>query len=409
MTANNASTIAATCTALLLTGQVTAADRFDQFLAESQWGLDFRQRIELVDEDDFTEDAEASTLRTRLHLKTGRWRGLGAFVEFADVREIGLDDFNAGAGATPDRTRFPVVADPEDTRLNQAWLGFSPAAGLELRAGRQRIKLDNDRFIGNVGWRQNEQTFDGASLDWRQGRFHVFYSYVTHVNRIFDSEVPAGDHEHDTHLVHAAFDVAKGHTLTGYLYRIEDEDQQSLSNTSIGARYTGNMALGSERRLNWLAEFAHQTDTGANPVDYDADYFHLRADLALDPRFKPLVGFERLEGARRPGEAFRTPLATLHAFNGWADRFLVTPDRGLDDFYAGIAGSHDRYGWNLIWHRFTSEAGSTTLGDEFDASLSIKLHKTTSALFKLAHIADQDDRIAGVTKLWFMLDFALPN
>jgi len=402
-------TIAATLTALAVTGSVSAADSLEDVLAESQWGLDFRHRIELVDEDGLGVDAEASTLRTRLHLKTGRWRGLGAFVEFSDVREIGLDDFNAGAGATPNRGRFPVVADPEDTRLNQAWLGFAPADGLELRAGRQRIKLDNDRFVGNVGWRQNEQTYDGGSVEWKRDRWKLFYSYVGHVNRIFDSDVPAGDHEHDTHLVNASLDVADGHRLTGYLYRIEDEDQQTLSNTSIGGRYTGSAGLGGERSLGWLAEFAHQSDTGDNPADYDANYFHLRADLALDPRFRPLIGFERLEGSRRPGEAFRTPLATLHAFNEWADRFLATPDRGLDDFYAGLGGGHGRYGWNLFWHRFTSEAGSDTLGDEFDASLSVKLHKTTSALFKLAHVAEEDDRIRGVTKIWFMLSVALSN
>lgn len=137
---------------LLLVADASAANGgLAEALHQSQWGLDFRYRIELVDEDGFTEDAEASTLRTRLNLKTGNYNGLRAFIEFSDVREIGLDDFNAGAGATPDRSRFPVVADAEDTRVNQAWLGFTPNEALEIRAGRQRIKLDNDRFIGNVG------------------------------------------------------------------------------------------------------------------------------------------------------------------------------------------------------------------------------------------------------------------
>jgi len=391
-----------------LAGPAAAADRLVEALAESRWGLDFRYRIEQVDEDGFAEDAEASTLRTRLNLETGRWRGVGAFVEFSDVREIGLDDFNAGAGATPDRSRFPVVADPEDTRLNQAWLGYSPAGGLELRAGRQRIKLDNDRFVGNVGWRQNEQTFDGASLGWKDWRVELFYSYVGHVNRIFDSDVPAGDHEHDTHLLNAAYRVADDHTLTGYFYRIEDEDQQALSNRTVGLRYNGSTGLGAERRLSWLAEFARQKETGENPVDYDAGYLHLRAAAALEPRFKPRIGFERLEGSRRPGAAFRTPLATLHAFNGWADRFLATPDRGLDDFYAGVTGTHGRLDWTLIWHRFWNETGARRLGDEFDASLNLAVHDSTSLLLKFAHFGDRRDRIAVATKLWFMLSIDLP-
>jgi len=376
--------------------------------ADTRWGLDFRHRIELVDEDGVAEEAEASTLRTRLNLKTGRFNGVQAFFEFSDVREIGLNDFNAGAGATPDRTRFPVVADAEDTRVNQAWLGFTPYDALEIRAGRQRIKLDNDRFVGNVGWRQNEQTYDGASLEWTRGRWNLFYSYVGHVNRIFDSGVPAGDHDHDTHLVNASFKLAEGHALTGYLYNIEDEDQQAFSSRTFGLRYTGTAGLAADRSLTWLAEYAHQTDAGGNAVDYDADYFHLRAEAGLDTRFRPVIGCERLGGSRDPGEALRTPLATLHAFNGWADRFLATPDRGLDDFYAGFTGRHDRLAWNLTWHRFGTETGSTSLGDEIDGSLSVALDARSSLLLKAAHVADDDPTLHGVTKFWFMFSLALP-
>ena len=393
---------------LTLTASAAAENSFSQALDQSQWGLDFRHRIELVDEDDIREDAEASTLRTRLNLKTGRYNGLQAFIEFSDVREIGLGDFNAGAGAAPERSRFPVVADAEDTRVNQAWLGFMPADSLEFRAGRQRIKLDNERFVGNVGWRQNEQTYDGASLEWTQDRWNLFYSYVGHVNRIFDSDVPAGDHDHETHLVNASFDVADGHALTGYLYNIEDEDQQVFSNRTFGLRYSGTTELVAEKPLNWLAEYAHQVDAGGNAVEYDADYFHARADLALTPFFKPVVGFERLEGSRNPGEAFRTPLATLHAFNGWADRFLATPDRGLDDFYAGFTGGQNRFGWNFTWHRFRTETGNTTLGDEFDGSLSMALNEHSSVLLKAAHVAEDDPGLRGVTKFWFMFSLRLP-
>ena len=393
---------------LMLTASAAAENSFPEAMDQSQWGLDFRHRIELVDEDDFREDAEASTLRTRLNLKTGSYKGLQAFIEFSDVREIGLDDFNAGAGATPNRSRFPVVADAEDTRVNQAWLGFVPVEGLDLRAGRQRIKLDNDRFIGNVGWRQNEQTYDGASLKWARDRWRLFYSYVGHVNRIFDSDVPAGDHNHDTHLVNASFDVADGHALTGYLYHIEDEDQQAFSNRTFGLRYTGTTELAAEKPLNWLVEYAHQVDAGDNAVDYEAAYFHARADHALNPYFKPLVGFERLEGSRNAGAAFRTPLATLHAFNGWADRFLATPDRGLDDFYAGFTGSQGRFGWKFTWHRFQTETGSTTLGDEFDGSLSMALNEHSSILLKAAHVSEDDPRLRGVTKFWLMFSLRLP-
>lgn len=376
-------------------------------LADGDVGLDFRHRIELVDEDGFSDDAEASTLRTRLNYRSGQWNGLDFFVEFSDVREIGLDDFNAGAGATPDRTRFPVVADPEDTRVNQAWIGLQPGNALTLRLGRQRIKLDNDRFVGNVGWRQNEQTYDGGSIEWQQGDASFFYSYVTHANRIFDSEVPAGDNGHDTHLLNAGWDVADGHRLGAYLYDIDDEDIAAFGTRTLGLRYEGNTALGGDRSLDWLAEFARQSDAGDNPVDYDANYYHARAAFSLAPVFEPVAGFERLEGNDRPGAAFRTPLATLHAFNGWADRFLATPDGGLDDLYVGFSGGRDRIGYSLTWHRFETETGGTDLGTEIDGSVSVALADGLSLLVKAAHFDDEDPSVRGVTKFWTMLSFRL--
>ncbi|MDT8410775.1 MAG: alginate export family protein [Wenzhouxiangellaceae bacterium] len=377
-------------------------------LAGGQTGLDLRYRTEVVDEDGFDADAEASTLRTRLNYRSGAWRGLTAFVELADVREVILDDFNAGAGSTPGRSRFPVVADPEDTRLNQAWLAFAPSQQLTLRGGRQRIKLDNDRFVGNVGWRQNEQTYDGGSLEWNDGRWNLFYSYVAQVNRIFDSDVPAGQHDHDTHLLNASLVLNPGHQLAAYFYRIEDEDQQVLSNRSIGIRYTGKAQIRAETSLDWLLEFAHQSETGNAPVDIDASYFHARLRLNLNPYLQPAAGFERLEGSRRAGAAFRTPLATLHAFNGWADRFLVTPAAGLDDAYLQLTGSQGRLAWKVSWHHFSTETGSTTLGNEWDGSLNISLHETTSLLLKAAYFDDNDGSVRGVAKFWTMLSFRLP-
>lgn len=400
-------TALATALALGLCGPPAAAADVSEALARGEVGLDFRHRIELVDEDGFSEDAEASTLRTRLNYRSGQWNGLDFFVEFSDVREIGLDDFNAGAGATPDRTRFPVVADPEDTRVNQAWIGLQPGEALTVRVGRQRIKLDNDRFVGNVGWRQNEQTYDGGSIAWRQGGASLFYSYVTHANRIFDSEVPAGDNGHDTHLLNAAFDVADGHRLVGYLYDIDDEDVPAFGTRTFGLRYEGRATLAADRAVDWLAEFARQTDAADNPVDYDANYYHARARFEAHPLLAPVAGFERLEGNDRPGAAFRTPLATLHAFNGWADRFLATPDGGLDDLYIGLRGGRGRIGYGLTWHRFETETGGTDLGTEIDGSVSIGLSDRLSLLIKAAHFDDEDPSVRGVTKFWTMLSFRL--
>ncbi|WVM89678.1 alginate export family protein [Halopseudomonas pachastrellae] len=127
-------------------------------------GLDLRYRYEYVDQDGIDKSAGASTLRTRINFATAPYRGFGAFVEADDVTVIGSERYNNATGLPSAKTQYPVVADPDGTEINQAWLSYAGLDATTLKFGRQRIIYDNARFIGNVGWRQNEQTYDGFSL-----------------------------------------------------------------------------------------------------------------------------------------------------------------------------------------------------------------------------------------------------
>jgi hypothetical protein len=51
-------------------------------------------------------------------------------------------------------TGYPVIADPEDTELDQAYVVWE-GDGDAMFIGRQRINMANQRFIGAVGFRQN--------------------------------------------------------------------------------------------------------------------------------------------------------------------------------------------------------------------------------------------------------------
>ena len=94
------------------------------------------------------------------------------------------------------------------------------------------------------------------------------------------------------------------------------------------------------------------------------------------------LGFESLGGSSDPGEAFRTPLATLHAFNGWADQFLTTPTGGIDDLYVTVKYAFGP--WNLtgVYHDFSAETGGIDYGGELDVSVGRKLGGRYGVLFK---------------------------
>jgi len=372
---------------------------------KSRWGdvrLDFRYRLELVDQEPFTEDATASTLRTRINYQSPDADGVSVFAEYDYVAEIGADDYNAGSGNTPDRTQYPVVADPDGGDLNQAYLQFA-RSGHQVRAGRQRIVFDNARFVGDVGWRQNPQTYDAFSYAFKsEGGLQFTAAYVNKVLRIFGDDVPAGKHDNDTVLVNFSRALEGVGTIGAYWYDIDNDDSAAFSTTTWGARFNGTTAL-NDTKLGYGLEFAKQGENANNPTPFDANYYRL--DLSAGFGAVTLyAGFESLGGDQdRAGQSFRTPLATLHAFNGWADKFLATPDAGLEDAFIGAKGKVGSWDWNVLYHDFSAESGSQDFGCELDASLSTKLAGKFGLLLKAADFNSDSPAYGDTRKIWVQL------
>ena len=369
--------------------------------------FDIRYRYEYVSDDNpgLVEDtANASTVRLRMNYRTGKWREFSAFGEFDYTGQILLEEYNNLSG-DPGRSDYPVVADPKGADLNQLYMDYDPSAGTRVRFGRQRILLDNQRFVGGVGWRQNEQTYDSVTLNLKTGgNAEVKYSFVNHVRRIVGSEVPGGRHRVDAHLLNASLALGSDWKVTPYYYHLDYQDagQFGLSNATFGVRAAGNVSLG-DNTLALVGEFASQTDIGDNPVSYDASYFNVSASYAWENGVSVALAYESLGGDQNvAGSAFRTPLATLHAFNGWADKFLATPDAGINDLFVTVKGSVRK--WNLtgVFHDFSAEDGSADWGTELDFSAARKLNDNYSLLLKAA-LYDADSHSADTTKFWIML------
>jgi hypothetical protein len=100
-------------------------------------------------------------------------------------------------------------------------------------------------------------------------------------------------------------------------------------------------------------------------------------------------------------------MATLHKFNGWADLFLTTPAGGLEDVYAGVTKVFPKFHGlvaNVTWHDFHSDTGHLHYGEEWDASLGLKLGKV-SILTKFADYTAKGFG-ADTRKFWLEADYA---
>ncbi|WP_417467055.1 hypothetical protein [Maricaulis sp.] len=373
--------------------------------AEGQFLVNARLRTELVDQDGFANDATAITLRTRLGYQSGEMAGFTFLVEGENVLHL-VDDFNDTVNGA---AGYPVVADPEATELNRLQLTYGGIGDTRLTLGRQRIILGDARHIGNVGFRQNEQTFDAVlATSTAIEDVTLTYAYLDRVHRIFGDDHPAGEFDLDAHALTAAFTVPAG-TVTGFAILAEVEDAPALSSATYGVNWSGSIARDGQPTFGYRLEYAAQSDYGNSPAGFDLDMFRAEASLSQNG-LSGALGIESLSGDGARG--FATPLATLHGYQGWADVFLTTPADGIRDIYgrAGYAFTNPPFGSalraSIVFHDFETENGGADLGSEFDAVLTSQLSEHVALEFKAALYDGGDSTLADRSKLWFAITYS---
>ncbi|WP_374323685.1 alginate export family protein [Aquipseudomonas alcaligenes] len=379
--------------------------------------LDARYRFENVDQNNDLRDANAQTLRTRAGFQSGKWYGLSGLIEVDNVSRIGDEAYNSTRNG---QKEYAVVADPDGTEVNQALLRYDHKFGSAV-LGRQRINLDNQRFIGSVAWRQNEQTFDGALTQLKPlDGLTLSYAYLDQVNTVFGPENgrydnltnPANIDGH-SHLINAQYVFMPELTATAYSYLLDLDNiavaptaaEGTLSSQTSGLRLNGVVA-----GVSYALEYAQQKDYGDNPLELDSEYY--LAELGYTIKGVQLkAGYEVLGGDNGSGNrAFQTPLATKHAFQGWADQFLTTPADGIEDAYVGVTAPLLGGTLQAWYHDFATEQGSDDYGNEIDLSYAHPIPgvKGLVGLVKYAtYDSDDKARTVDTDKVWLQLQYSL--
>jgi hypothetical protein len=400
---------ALTSTVLLLTAltALPAADTpppatVTDALTQGKVSVNVRARYEGVEQTGL-KDADALTLRTRLGYTTAAYAGLKAMVEFENIASPSGDNYSQ-AGINPGGAGRAVVADPEGSEVNQAWLAFT-VDKTTATLGRQRLVLDNARFVGDVAWRQNMQTFDAIVLqDKSVAGLALAYAYLNRIDRVFGDRHAQGRWDSDSHLFKASYTGFKAGTLTGYAYLLDFSNATAQSCATYGASFAGATPLDKNLKFAYRAEIASQSDYGASTLNYQTSYYTLEAALAGKPGLLAL-GYEVLGSDN--GISFRTPLATLHAFNGWADLFLTTPGNGLRDTYLKVSATlPEGFSFLGFYHKFEAARLGADYGKELDLQLSRKFGKLVTGTLKYAQFDRDSTAFADVKKIWIQIDCA---
>lgn len=390
------------CSCAAFAPQSQAAETAEQALRESDFIVDVRSRYESVDQSGFAEAADALTNRLRVGFQTAPLMSTALLAEGVVIDDL-VDDYNS---TTNGATQYPVVADPADfAAVNRFALINKSLDKTTLTFGRQRIVLDDQRFVGNVGWRQHEQTFDGLRAQLAGTKLKADMTYAAQVNRVFGPDSPQGKWEGDFVLANVAYALPVG-TLTLFDYYVDVEETAAVSSNTLGAKLAGSKPVGALTGSYALA-YAQQAEAGDNAVDVDADYYLLEGGLG----FKKVgvgLGYELLGGDGAVG--FATPLATLHAFQGWADKFLATPAAGLADTYVrvtvpfGKRGVFTNVAATAFFHDYSADVGGAHFGEELDLQLIARTDKLALTLKYADYRADE--LLTDTDKLWLSVDYA---
>ncbi len=353
-------------------GQAQAHD-LGYALTHGKMDFSLRPRYEVAQQSG-KKEAHAFTLRTLLGYETGSYAHMRAMLQLINVASI-LNHYDSIVNG---KTQYPVIPDAAATNVNQAYLSFSGLPSTTVRVGRQIIILNNARFVGNVGFHQNTQTFDAVSVANKGIKGLTLYAaYSWRIKNILNALVPVR-----VTLLNASYLLAPQTVASIYSYTYENRARSALPGAPVcalagapgvcnsetaGLRIAGQTSIVPGLRVLYAGDYAHQSRApGGSPL-IDANYYHLGAGFGVGPAF--LRADEEVMGSNSAGTyGFQTPLASKHFFNGWAEVFLVTPPAGLRSSY--ITAGTALFGAKLLarYYRFSAYHTGVRYGHEWDLS-----------------------------------------
>lgn len=397
----------------------------------------FRLRYEFVDQDGLQpgnlsnaantpnptatqdlKDANALTLRSLIGWQTAPYHNWSFAAQLINVSQL-TDDFNDGTnsyrinGASNNngKIEYAKVVDPDHTDINQLYVDWTGIKNTRVRAGRQQVNLDNVRFIGDIAFRQVMQVFDGVSVFNKTiPDTELFVAHFEKVNQIFTSE-RSGNLE----IINARYRISPTEFLVGYGYFSNFENLglgnawfgtggpnllSDQSNKTIGLRLDGTHPFTPNYRAHYTAEYAKQSDYKDGDSRIDAHYYKLGGGFGID-NFNLRLDQELLSSNNNT-YAFQTPFGTNHLFQGWVDKFLVTPRAGIKDSFVTATYRYGDFMFFADYHLLDSDEDFFTVnggtgrsgnryGTEWNAAVTWNVDKHWMTKFEYGKYSESDE------------------
>lgn len=366
---------------------------------------------------DDIKDANALTLRSLIGWQTAPYHNFSFAAQLINVSKLD-DNFNDGtnsfrtngASNQNNRIEYAKVVDPDHTDINQLYVDWTGIKNTRVRAGRQQVNLDNVRFIGDIAFRQVMQVFDGVSVFNKSiPDTELFVAHFEKVNQIFTTE-----RNGNLEIINARYRISPTEFLVGYGYLSNFENlglgnawfgagaanlAADQSNKTFGIRLDGTHPFTPNYRAHYTAEYAKQSDYKQGDDRIDAHYYKLGGGFGID-NFNLRVDQELLSSNKNQ-YAFQTPFGTNHLFQGWVDKFLVTPRAGIKDSFVTATYRYGDFVFFADYHVLNSDedfytvnGGATRSGNrygtEWNAAVTWNIDKNWMTKFEYGKFSEDD-------------------
>jgi len=383
---------------LLFWSSCVVAAPLDDFVAAMKNGIpdvDVITGFEYKHRDDNTSPGQQFSVRTRVGYRTDTLFNTAAYVQLHNVSNVMEQYSFTRNGKTYGNLGRDVIADPDGSRFQQAYLDFTWVPDTLIRIGRQDIILDDARLMGDIDWRLNGQSFDAVSITNTSLQDITLYAaYVQKVNTIFLDSLDLDGF----YLFNAAYSGIKNHTISLHTYLLDTEStaDSARDSATYGFRIAGNTAP-----FNYYLDYSHQSDF-ADGKDHSANMLNLYVAGKINDMFTLGAGYSYISGQDGSDRPFDTLFSTAHKFNGFADQFLGTNGGnlrdGLHDYY--VQATTQAFGAKLVlaYHYFDTTEDDFfdgTYGDEFNALLIKPLADNLNFIVKYANFMQDDSSSNG--------------
>lgn len=250
-----------------------------------------------------------------------------------DVRVWGDENLVSATG---------VMGDTASLEMFEGFAELKVVDPLWISAGRQQLRYNNDRILGDRNWNQTGIAYDAFILKYSDGlwKAHIGVSWNSKIDGLAENNYPSNRIK-SLNFLWINRQIAEKFNVS--FMQIASGITKSDTTNAINFRHTTGLYTEMVKN-NWSVwgDLYYQYGKNKTGINVSAFLFDVDAAYKID-KIKPGIGFAYLSGNSKTGSSMTTDhlfdvlYGTRHKFFGAMDYFRDFPkntsDGGLVDFY----------------------------------------------------------------------------